>query len=88
MPSWLCKIWNLLANIIGKILDIVFGAVKQFLDLAVEALDKLASALGFSGSGLLWLLGIGALAYFVLTKDDDQSPSQKEGYDYAVKSRD
>lgn len=87
MPSWLCKIWNLLANIIGKILDIVFGAVKQFLDLAVEALDKLASALGFSGSGLLWLLGAGALAYFILTKDDDQSPPQQGGYDYAAKPR-
>lgn len=72
MPSWLCKIWNLLANIISKILDIVFGAVKQFLDLAVEALDKLADALGFSGSGLLWILGLGVLAYFVLTKDDDK----------------
>lgn len=87
MPSWLCKIWNLLANIIGKILDIVFGAVKQFLDLAVEALDKLASALGFSGSGLLWLLGAGALAYFVLTKDDEQPPPQQGGNGYAAKPR-
>lgn len=71
MPSWLCKIWNLLSNIIGKILDIVFGAVKQFLDLAVEALDKLAESLGFSGSGLFMLLAVGALVYFVVSDDDN-----------------
>lgn len=76
MPSWLCKIWNLLSNIIGKILDVVFGAVKQFLDLAVEALDELAESLGFSGSGLFMLLAVGALVYFVVSGDDNDKETE------------
>lgn len=74
MPSWLCKIWNLLANIVSKVIDLVMGAVKQFLDLAVEALDSLAEALGFSG-GTLLLIGLGLAAWWLLSGTDDDDSS-------------
>lgn len=72
MPSWLCKIWNFLANVMAKIIDVVMGAVKQFLDLAVEAISSLAEAVGFS-PGTLLLLGAGVLLFFLLKnkKEDD-----------------
>lgn len=72
MPSWLCKIWRLIVNIVDKVLKVIIGVVKSLLDLAVAALESLVDAV--AGSGLLkWLaIGLGAwLLFGALTDDND-----------------
>lgn len=79
MPSWLCKIWRLLLNIVSKIIEIAVQAVKMLLDVAVEALDGLVGALVGEGglSRLLLIGGLGLLAWWLLTRDDknEESPT-------------
>lgn len=75
MPSWLCKIWRLIANIVDKVLSVIFGAVKKLLDLAVAALDSLAEALGIDSTLFKWIaFGIGAYFLFgMLANNKDES---------------
>lgn len=83
MPSWLCKIWRLIVNIVDKVLKVIVGAVKALLDVAVAALDSLLDSIG--GSNLLLWLALGLGAWFLLgaTDGDDDQPSgnrlQREG---------
>lgn len=85
MPSWLCKIWNLLANVLGKIVDFILGVVKKIIDFVVDAIEAIADAV-FGSGNLLLFLGLGLLAYFVITSnkedDSDSSPSlpSRRGY--------
>lgn len=71
MPSWVCKIWRFVSNLLGKIVDFVLDVVKKVVQMVVEGIDSLAESI--FGSGTFWLLLVGGiLAYFLLTKDDDK----------------
>lgn len=71
MPSWLCKIWTFITDILGKIIDFALEQLKKVVALVVEAIDALADSL-FGGSGLLWLLAAAAVGYFILTSDGEK----------------
>lgn len=75
MPSWLCKIWKLIVNIVDKVLKVIVGAVKSLLDVAVAALESLADAVFDSGIFKWLLLGAGAWLLFGVLKDDDKDKS-------------
>lgn len=77
MPTWLCKIWRLLANIVGKIVDLIVDVATRLLDAAVEALSKVADALGVGP--LLLMVGLGALAYLLLAgkKEEEEGSNLK-----------
>lgn len=82
MPSWLCSIWKLVANVLGKVLKFVMDVLSAFADLVVDAVGGLVDAV-FGGSGLSGLLMWGALAlgaYFLLTgeKDDEDKTVARE----------
>lgn len=71
MPSWLCKIWRFIANILGKIVDFVLEVLSKIIDFVVEAIDSVFSGSGFSN--LLLFAGIGLAAYFLLKSRKDKS---------------
>lgn len=79
MPSWLCKIWNFIANILGKIVDFILNVVKKIADFVVDVIESVGDAL-FGDGNFLLLLGVGILAYFVLTSDKDSKDEDQEVY--------
>lgn len=72
MPSWLCKIWNFLSNVLGKIVDFILSVVKKIVDFVVDVIEGVVDSL-FGGGNFLLYLGLGLLAYFVITSDKDDS---------------
>lgn len=76
MPSWLCKIWNFLSNVLGKIVDFILNVVKKIVDFVVDVIESVIESVGdalFGGGNFLLYLGLGVLAYFVLTSDKNDS---------------
>lgn len=81
MPSWLCKIWQLVSNILGKIVDFITSVLDTLINLAVKAIKGVVDAVmgGGLGSFLLYAaIGLG-LYFLVRDKDDDTQSSQIEG---------
>jgi len=80
MPSWLCKIWRFIANIVGKIVDIILDIVKKIVGFVVDAIDAIGDSLFGGNLGLWLLLGLGA--YFLLTKgkSDDEDTGEDASY--------
>lgn len=82
MPSWLCKIWKVFANLLGKIIDLIMAVVKSLVDMAIDAINTLLSAAGgwlsspvvwiAAGVGIWWLLGRGT------KKKDDQKQGPRD----------
>lgn len=75
MPSWLCKIWQFVANVLGKIIDFVLDVVKKIVGMVVEAVNAVVD--GLFGGNFFLLLGAGLLAYFVLTSDKEKRPAER-----------
>lgn len=68
MPDWLCKIWRVLANLMGKIIDFILQVLERIIDFVVTAVDSVVSELGV-GSWLLFA-AVGFVIYKVLTKEN------------------
>lgn len=86
MPSWLCKIWRFMANIFGKIVDFIVDVIRKIVGLVVDALDSVLDSV-FGGSGLTWLL-IGAVAFFILTRDKEEEGATVEESNTQLPSKD
>lgn len=82
MPSWICKIWQFVMNVMGKVIDFVMAVLKGLLDLAVAALDAVVDSvgdlLGSPGGILLLILG-GFVVYKLITSKDDEKKLEISG---------
>lgn len=82
MPGWLCKIWKIFANLIGKVVDLIMAVVKDLVDMAIDAIGALLSAAGgWLSSPIVWIAAGLALWYFLgKNKDDPQDDSAVATY--------
>lgn len=84
MSGILCKIFRFILNVFTQIVTVVAEAVKILGDAVVDVLSELIQSVGdaadklFSGSGILGLLVVGSLGYFLLTSDDDDERKGSE----------
>lgn len=61
MPNWLCKIWQVVSNLLGKIVKFVTDVLDSLVNLAVKAIKGVVDAVTGGGSLFnLLLLGVGA----------------------------
>lgn len=73
-----CKLYNFILNTFTSAVEAVAYALKTVGAVAVEILGAAADAVGgaigsiFGGSNFIVWAGVGILAYFVLTKQDDK----------------
>lgn len=71
MPGWFCKIWQFVANLLGKVVDFILAVVKKLVGFAVELVEGVADAL-FGGGNLLLLVALGLGAWWLLSGRDDE----------------
>lgn len=78
MPSFICKIFNLVLRLLTNVVDFVASVVTTIGSAVVDVLGDLvettADAL-FGGSKTLVWLGVGALAFWWLSSRDDDEPT-------------
>lgn len=83
MRSILCKIWNLVLMMFQDSVDAIAVGLKTLGEVLVPILGALGQVIGdtigsvFGGSNLLVWAGVGIFAYFVLTKEQDDKPSER-----------
>lgn len=81
MRGALCKIWNFFLNLFNDVLDSVAYALttvgEVLLKLAKGVGEVVGDAIGsaFGGSNLLVWAGVGAIAYFLFFKQDEEGNS-------------
>lgn len=78
MPSWLCKIWRFLLNVLTKIVDFISTVLQKLVGMVVEAVNAIADGVGF-GNILMWA-AVGLVVYMVATKDSDKEYSGDASY--------
>lgn len=84
MPSWLCKIWKVFSNLLGKIVDFITDVLDTLVNLAVKAMKGLADAVLGSGPAswlLLGLIGVGVYMLFSKEKKESVSLDTRGPYD-------
>lgn len=82
MPSWICKIWQFVMNVMGKVVDFVMAVLKGLLDLAVTALDAVLDSVGElfgSPGGILLLILGGFVVYKLVTSKDGEKNARISG---------
>lgn len=81
MGNAICKLWTFLLNLLSKSVEAVAYALKTVGEVVIPILGDLGKVIGdtvggfvgsiFGGSNLLVWAGVGFLAYFLLTKEDE-----------------
>jgi hypothetical protein len=78
MRNLWCKLWSWFLNTLNDVGDAVAHTLQKAGTVAADLLTTVASGVGnavgsiFGGGNFLVWAGIGLLAYFVLTKQDDE----------------
>lgn len=74
----LCKIWNFILNLFTDTLNAIAVALKTVGEVFCDVLTSVGTGVGnliggvFGGSNFIVWAGVGVLAYFLLTKQDDK----------------
>lgn len=89
MGNAICKLWTFLLNLIQKAVEAVAYALQTVGEVVIPLLGQLGEVVNdtlgglvggvFGGSNLLVWAGVGILAYFLLTKEDENGSGSVVG---------